>query len=217
MRHSTPPGPAGSRRSHRRRGRRRRPPCHGPGPALDRWVGDGDSLGDAGDRRAPRGGRPGRPGRRGQGRVRTPSSPCGRPSSAAPRGSSCSAAWAAPGSTMRWPTSGCWRIPALRDIPVDLLDPTARVSLITRARPRAGRRSAASLPGPGRRPRLAPAAGRRGRRRDDRAAWPTRWPTSRCPPGRPAACPTSGPPRTPGSRSGRGRLLVVEGPATLSA
>ena len=62
-------------------------------------------------------------------------------------GSSSSAALAARAWTTPWPTSGSWPIPALREIPTILLHPQARVSLISA--PGRDRRSVRlELPGP---------------------------------------------------------------------
>ena len=194
----------------RDRRRRRRPPCApASAGAIDLWVGDGDSLGEAGAGRARRRGRPdpavaGRQGRVGH-RARAP----GRRRAPARGGSRSSARSAASGSTTASPTSGCSAIRRLgRPATSASLDATVRIRLVG--------------PGPGRprrpdrRPRLAPAIRRRRRRAHDRRASATRSATSRC---RAAVARPVERPRWPRDASltvGSGRILVVETPATLS-
>ena len=183
---STPPGPAGTGsdagRSPPTAARATRPAS---ACAIDRWVGDGDSLAGGGARGAARGGRPGRARRRPTRTRPTPSSRSWPRSTRARRESRSSARSAARGSTTRWRTSGCSPTRARRP---------PRPGSSTRAVARSGscavrRRSRSRRPH--RRPRLAPAVRRRRRRRDDRRPALPAAATRRSSWGRPAACRTS--------------------------
>ena len=188
------PGWDAERRPRHRRRRRRPPRGSRSGVPIDLWVGDGDSIGEAGLAALEAARRPARTRPAGQGRIGHRAGGRSRRSAAAPTASSSSARSAGRGSITRSPTSGCWRMPGLdrprgdhpRRRRADRAGPGAR--------PRRRRRRASRSPGRlGDLVSLLPFGAGRRRRHDGRPAR-TRWPTSRCRSGRPAACRTSASP-----------------------
>ena len=186
------------------------------GVAIDLWVGDGDSLGEAGltalgrDRRADRAVPPG------QGRDRTPSSRSGPPCARGADRLVIVGALGGPRVDHALANVGLLALAELAGRPAVILE--AAVADLARPRHRRARRAPVARIALGGAPgdtRLAAAAGRRRRGRHHATAWRSRCPTSRSPSG-----PRAGVSNVVGRRGAtvavrRGLLLVIESPATL--
>ena len=160
------------------------------GVAIDRWVGDGDSIDEDGTGRARGGRRAARTVAAGQGRVRHRAGDPGGPPARRATSIVILGALGGPRIDHALANIGLLAMPELAGPPADdprrpLADrrssaPRARTARPSNARSRAGPATSSRCCRSG-------AASRASRR----AAWPTRWSTSRCPPGRPAGCRTS--------------------------